>query len=303
MEAQRHLVSVVVPSYKHADYVAACLRALAEQTYRPMELLIVDDDSPDDTAAVIEATLPEVSSAFERIVFHARDSNRGLVASLNEMLEEAHGEYVFQNDSDDLAAPEAVEVLVDALEQDPGIALAAGDNAIIDESGRRVYWDLNRQNHDEPRDDRFGTFAEYLRATSPEGTLSEQGFGRVHTLIRENHVPNGKLMRTSAVRAVGGWREGTVEDWDLNFRLALRFRLVFVDRVLMSYRWHAVNTIKNPDYAVTRSARTRSLLRRYLWHPVTLVRVIANMPPRTMTDAVRRRMPGAARGARRQPRQ
>lgn len=263
-----------------------------------MELLIVDDASPDGSAEVVAATLEEVRPAFVRVVHRARVKNLGLVASLNELLGEARGEFVFQNDSDDLAHPDAVSTLVEALERDPRIALAVGDNVLVDEQGHQLYWDASRGVSGEPGEGRFATLADYLRATSPPETMTARGFGRVHTLLRENHVPNGKLMRTVALRAVGGWREGTVDDWDLNFRLALRFRLVFVDRILMSYRWHGANTLQDPGYAVTRSIRTRSLLRRHLWNPVVLAKVVARLPLSTTAGAAWRTVMRSSRRSR-----
>lgn len=281
----RELVSILVPAHNHESYVRECLEALAAQTYRPLELLIADDASVDDTAAEIERFLDERGSAFDRTVFVRNERNIGTAGTLDGLLAQARGRYVFLNASDDRAAPHAIARLVEALASDPRAALAVGDSIIIDGSGRRVFWGAHREIVRDERDAVYLTWVDYLRAVNRPGVFEHRLFGRLGTLHRVNYVPNGKLYRTTAVRTVGGWRAGTLEDWDLNFRLARRYRLRYVDDLLFAYRWHESNTIRDPERAPALQQGTERAIARQMRNPAVWLRVLATRDARTRLRA------------------
>lgn len=254
------LVSVVVPAYNHAPYVADSLRSIAAQTYPRLELLVIDDGSSDGTNAVIAETLAVVGPRFERVV-HVSRPNRGVVATLNELTDLARGDYLFRLASDDVAKPDAVATLHRFLARHRRYALAVGDNELIDERGVRVFWDAERNNVPEGRDVRYRTFGEFLRHVRPDVDFDSRDFGAPHTLAwAGNYLPNGRMHRTSAVREVGGHRPGTLDDWYMNFRLASRYRLKYIDTVLVSYRWHETNSIKDRGRISRLEEETRRVL-------------------------------------------
>ena len=82
-------VSVVVPSYNHAQFVEKCLRSIMKQTIQPRELLVIDDGSSDDSVRVIERTLKDCTFTCDFVT----RPNRGLSATLNEGLQRSRGEY------------------------------------------------------------------------------------------------------------------------------------------------------------------------------------------------------------------
>ena len=172
-----------------------------------------------------------------------------------------------------------IEILLPVLRSDRRAALAVGDCAIIDDAGERVYWGPGREIVRDPDKAAYLTWVGFLRAVNAAGTFERPRFGRVDTLWRANYVPNGKLLRTSAVAAVGGWREGTLEDWDINFRLARRFALRYVDQVLFEYRWHDGNTIKNAAFVRPAMQRTQELIRRQMRNPLLWIRIGVHRNP------------------------
>lgn len=269
------LVSILVPAYNHERYVEACLQAIVAQTYRPLELLIADDASDDSTSEQIADFIAEHGDQFERVHFDRHEHNRGIAETLNALLARARGKYVFVNASDDRAEPEAIGVLVTELSRHPRAAMAVGDNAILDANGDRVYWDSNRGVIRDPVHATFLTWVDDLRTRAPRRTFTARKFGRLRGLYLVNHVPNGKLMRRAAIVTVGGWRRGTLEDWDLNLRLARRYRLRYVDRVLFGYRWHDTNTVKDAAYMEPAFNRTVDLFRAdYRRNPWLAVRAL-----------------------------
>src|SRR2546429_4018171 len=94
-------VSVVVPSYNHAQFVAMTLRSIMKQAWAPTELVVIDDGSTDNSPGVIERTLKECPFPSELFV----RSNRGLCATLNEGLARTDGDYFAYLGSDDVWLP------------------------------------------------------------------------------------------------------------------------------------------------------------------------------------------------------
>lgn len=107
------LVSMIVPIYNVEKYLDACVKSLVEQTYRNIEILLVDDGSRDSSG--------EISDEWEKVdsrirVFHKE--NGGVSAARNLALQHAKGEYVFFVDSDDYIASDYVEKMIAAMEKE-----------------------------------------------------------------------------------------------------------------------------------------------------------------------------------------
>src|SRR5258706_13542717 len=127
-------VSVLVPSHNHARFAGATLRSIMHQTLWPVNLLVIDDGSNDDSPAIIERTLNECPFSCE---FIARE-NRGLCATLNEGFERTRGNYFAYLGSDDLWLPNFLEARVQLLESRPEAVLAYGHTYFVDEENRVV---------------------------------------------------------------------------------------------------------------------------------------------------------------------
>ncbi len=281
------LVSVLIPAYNHEQYVAECLASVVDQTHPDLELVIANDGSTDGTHDVIEAFLARHADRFTRVVYLNRP-NRGVSATMNELLAQASGRLLYQIASDDRAKPHAIETLRGTFSRHPRHALAVGDNEIIDDTGTRVFWDAERNNVNDPAVAIYRTFADFLRSGRPARDFSPRGFGHVGALVHANYIPNGKLFRRAAVVAVGGWRTGTVEDWDLNFRLARRYRFTYVDEILFSYRWHATNSIKDAPKIDKLAMHTYDLIDAERSEPWLRLRVrLHNDPARWLVSRMR----------------
>ena len=227
------LVSAIVPSYNHERFVAAALRSLADQTYPSLELIISDDGSSDGTVSQIQALLPGLTPRFARVEL-VTNPRRGIAQNVRTCLERAESDFVFMLDSDDVANPQAIERLVPLLEP-PDVALAVGDNSFIGPDGAEA---LLRQ-----RTESFSSFVACYTA----GRQFDAGrdFGTYSSLIAGNYVPNGWLLKKSAIEAVGGYADGfLIDDWELLLRLVKRFRLAFTPELLLRYRVHDRNTVR-----------------------------------------------------------
>lgn len=107
------LISVVVPSYNRADLVRRCYDSVVAQAHRPLEFLLADDASTDDTAAAT-AALPVVPGVTVRYLCQA--TNQGVSAARNLAVRAAHGKSIAFLDSDDVWFPTHLEKLLQTME-------------------------------------------------------------------------------------------------------------------------------------------------------------------------------------------
>jgi glycosyltransferase involved in cell wall biosynthesis len=121
-------LSVILPNYNHAHYIARAIEALAEQQPAPSEILVIDDASSDNSRDVIEAAaalLPTVSLI-------ANAENKGVAVRSQQGLEAARGRYVYFAASDDLVLPGFFRLALDCLERIPQAGLCCGEAILID---------------------------------------------------------------------------------------------------------------------------------------------------------------------------
>jgi glycosyltransferase involved in cell wall biosynthesis len=111
------LVSVVMPVYNGARYLRQALESALTQTYRPLEIVVVDDGSTDDTPALLAEFGDKIRSI--------RQQNSGSAAARNAALRAARGELIAFLDADDLWLPRKLAVQVDYLRDHPEVDLVA----------------------------------------------------------------------------------------------------------------------------------------------------------------------------------
>lgn len=103
------LISIVVPAYNRADLVRRCYESVVAQTYRPLEFLLVDDDSTDNTA---EAVAGLQAAEQVRVVYIKQPKNQGVSAARNAGVRQAQGRVIAFLDSDDVWFPQHLEKMV-----------------------------------------------------------------------------------------------------------------------------------------------------------------------------------------------
>lgn len=129
------LVSIVVPCYNQARFLPECVGSVIAQTYAEIELLLVDDGSPDDTAEVASRLIAENP---ERKISLLRKANGGLSSARNHGIAASRGKYILPLDNDDLIEPTLVAELVQILESRPEISIASTDMRTFGAENRYV---------------------------------------------------------------------------------------------------------------------------------------------------------------------
>lgn len=130
------LVSVVVPTFDRPDSITQAVASIRAQTYRPLELVVVDDCSPEP----IEAAVRDLDlSAFEGVNFLRHERNRGASAARTTGIEAADGAFVAFMDDDDQWVDRKLEMQVNALtEAGPSAGVAYTGMRIVDKSGATI---------------------------------------------------------------------------------------------------------------------------------------------------------------------
>lgn len=138
---QPGLLSVIIPNFNYARFLAETITSAAAQTYAPIELIVVDDASTDDSCAVIRDALAS-TTAFLRTHFIALESNLGKLGAINRALENIRGEYLIILDSDDLLKPDYAALTIAELERvrkaDPTIGFVYTDCTLISPTGAEL---------------------------------------------------------------------------------------------------------------------------------------------------------------------
>ena len=101
------LVSIIMPAYKQAEYVAEALDSVTKQSYSNWEVIVVDDGSPDNVAEIVE----KFARADKRIKF-LHTGNKGVSAARNRAVAESSGCYILPLDADDTIEPSYIEKCV-----------------------------------------------------------------------------------------------------------------------------------------------------------------------------------------------
>src|SRR5258708_6145009 len=113
-------VSVFMPSYNHASYVATAIKSIQEQSFQDFEIVVTDDGSTDGTADII-AQLNE-----PRLRLHRYVANRGAVSATNDAIRRSTGDYLSLLNSDDVFLPHKLERQVAFLDANPTIGAVFG---------------------------------------------------------------------------------------------------------------------------------------------------------------------------------
>ena len=107
------LVSVIIPAYNIEDYIGRCLDSIISQTYKNLEIIVVDDGSRDYTGEILDNYAKK-----DRRIKVIHKENGGVSSARNKGIEAAEGDYIGFIDGDDLIEPGMYKTLVDLLEEE-----------------------------------------------------------------------------------------------------------------------------------------------------------------------------------------
>lgn len=130
-------VSVIIPMYNSSDTIIQCLESVLNQTYKPLEILIMDDGSQDESYQLVKKYIEENKLA--EIVVLKRQNNQGPSVARNELIKLSKGEYIAFLDSDDKWNEEKLQMQIDILNNDQEVSLIA---TCVNENCNKKYKDV-----------------------------------------------------------------------------------------------------------------------------------------------------------------
>lgn len=209
------LVSVIVPVYNRAHLVTETVASILQQTYRGIEVILINDGSTDNSLNVIQALQQEYPDVI-RII---DQDNQGQTIARNQGIKHAKGKYVAFLDSDDLWVPDKLELQIPLF--DKGVGLVYGGVELINERGETTGFD----------------------ACDPaiQGKIYPQ-------LLVKNRMTGGSVVvLREALEIVGVFdsKFSAAENWDLWLRICKEYQARLVNKPVVKYRLHQNNMSKD----------------------------------------------------------
>lgn len=206
------LVSVCIPAYNSSATIENTIKSILGQTYQKIEIVVVDDQSTDDTVAIVEKFVKLDS----RVKLYKNEKNLGMVGNWNHCLKLCQGEFIKLICADDMLESDALELEAKAMQENPTVNLVESDTCLVDIEGKRR-----------------GAFKRYYKSGRVDGKKVAKA-----SLMFNNFfgAPVNNLIRKSALEQVGGFdTEFTyILDFDMWIRLACMGD-IYIIRKLLNY--------------------------------------------------------------------
>jgi len=215
-------VSVVIPCYNHAQFLAEAIESVLAQSYSNFEIIVVDDGSIDHTAEVVRCYSP---------VRYVYQENAGLSSARNTGLRQSCGEFLVFLDADDRLLPHALETGISCMREHPECAFVSGHCRVIDSRGAIL-----------PSPRQLRIEREHYLALLRGGTYI--------------WCPATVLYRRQIFDFVGGFDPALkrVEDHPLYLRITRDFSVYSHNRIIAEYRRHLSSRLSRDVTAMQRAA-------------------------------------------------
>lgn len=206
------LVSVLITNFNYERYIRTAIESVWSQSYRPLELVVVDDGSSDDSWAILQ----ELKSVSPVPMETVQSDHGGAVSAFNTGLAYCHGEFISYLHADDVMTPHRVLQQIDLLEENPDAVLAHSEYICVDQDGQSLG---------------FGSDCDVPAATG----RSLKDLLRLRRDVRSVTM----TFRSAAVEALDESLSG--EDWQLILQLASKGGVRHSPEPLVLRRIHGAN--------------------------------------------------------------
>ncbi|MDM8553358.1 glycosyltransferase family A protein [Desulfococcaceae bacterium HSG7] len=225
----RGWITVVVPAFNRSDFVLHALESIRHQSFRPIEIVVVDDGSTDDTLQIVREWAKQYVDPQRFVIRWVSQTNQGANAARNRGIKESHGEYIAFLDSDDQWLPEKLVKQIAILKKDIEIGGVYCGMRNIDLS-------TGAKDNVSPR-------------TYPAGNLLRQ------LLIHDvTEATSSWVVRKACFDHAGAF-DTTLparQDWDMWIRLSEKYRIGCVPEVMVELGNHAGERVRSdPQREIT----------------------------------------------------
>lgn len=227
------LVSVVIPAFNAGAFIGEALESVRAQSYRPLEVIVVDDGSTDDTGAVVERFAAKAVTDCE--VQCISQQNGGPSKARNTGIKAARGGWIAFLDADDIWTEDKLTKQMDYVKGHENVALIFGDMRIFGDEGIIT-------------PSAYGKYG--YPACDSEGMLLD-GFKR---LVESNPIYTGTVVARRDCFDKAGLFDESIrhgEDYDMWLRLALSYGFACMPHVMMARRKHGENLSAGEEHFYT----------------------------------------------------
>lgn len=210
------VVTICVPNYNKLKFVRATLDSIYAQTYRNIEIIIIDDCSSDGSNLIINSLLKVCPFKY---IYIQNIENKGISVVANMAVNLSSGKYFQLLSSDDIILPNKIRDQVILLEASPDdVAFIYSPTEVIDENGvlikKNYFYDIGFQGNE-----------------MPSGNIFEK-------LLHLNFVPAPTiLIKLECIKNVGGYDEKLrVEDWDMSLLICKKYKVIYDENITANYR-------------------------------------------------------------------
>jgi glycosyltransferase involved in cell wall biosynthesis len=214
------LVSVILPTHNCRDYICEAIDSVLKQSYKNIEIVVIDDGSTDDTKRLLEQYGARVTYYYQE--------QQGVSAARNFGLKQARGSLVALQDADDRWLPNKLEAQVRALQRFPDCKLVFSDYATFDQSGVILPSACSC----------FPHFQFWLDQHRIQGTSMAHGQLYWELMLGNCIGTCSVLALKDALNECNGFDGSfkTCEDLDLWLQVSTRYPVLYIDKVLAEYR-------------------------------------------------------------------
>ncbi len=218
------LVSVLIPSYNHAQYLRESIESVWAQDWGQIELIVADDGSRDNSVEIVESMLRDAPIPMKFL----RLEHGGLIKTLNKAFEASEGNFIALLASDDRFRRDKISVHLQQMLKDPDIVLSHSDVLVIDANGQGSSLDISSRGN------------------------PAQGYVGLDVLLGRSYIRYSPVMRRESLKQVGVFDEKyALEDWPLYLKMAHLGKIGYVDKKLTERRVHGMNwstlSARKPD--------------------------------------------------------
>ena len=216
------LVSVIIPTYKRSEFLTRAINSVLKQTYKNLEVIVVDDNNKNDEYSKLTQTLLETYINRNEIKIIQHDENRGISAARNTGIKIAKGQYITFLDDDDEFFPEKIELQVNIFKkskENVGLVYGAYEEINVSSGKKRIILPKYKNN--------------------------------VYNVLGINHIgtPSTIMLSNLAIKKVGEFdiNLNHKEDIDYYFRLSKYFEVLYTEKVVTRYYFHSRSASKNDN--------------------------------------------------------
>lgn len=242
------LVSVIIPVYNANGFLSGAIESIQNQTYKNLEIIIVDDGSTDETPKILKS----LAKKDKRIKILTNKKNLNIASSLNKGIKIAKGKYIARMDADDIALPRRIERQVKHLLRHQETVILGGQCKTIDIDGKVIGRKIF------PVKDRDIRNALYYENPIQHPTV----------MINRQLLPKNFLWYNPDLPPA--------EDYDLFFRLGKFGKYHNLDKFVLKYRQYiGSSTFKNPLNTFKTTLKVRKLaIKQYGYSPTFKAKLI-----------------------------